>query len=288
MNTKQYLKGSGLTIDPNEEVRAISRYIRMSPFKVRRVLDQIRGRQYREALIILEFMPYKACEPILKTLRSAVANAEHNNGLEPATLVVSKAFADGGPILKRYRPRAQGRAYQIRKPTCHITICVAPEINREFFPRVKVDENKKKSQQKKHESKTAEIIQPDQDNLPETYSLPVLEIDLSKDFMNKIDPYVLYKLGLNEEEQTTNYPRQKEFKQNRDVVKLAMTVRVKDPNKKLEASKIEGFEETFQRGKIIGCIGDRAVVIALQNDSNVHSVEASRPGTGFDNIFIAS
>jgi len=117
-----------MAIDTSNETKAIARYIRMSPFKVRRVLDQIRGRQYREALIILEFMPYKSCDPILKVLRSAVANAEHNNGLDPATLVISQAFADGGPVLKRYRPRAQGRAYQIRKPTCHITVAVAPEV----------------------------------------------------------------------------------------------------------------------------------------------------------------
>jgi large subunit ribosomal protein L22 len=109
-----------------EEVKAVAKYIRMSPFKVRRVLDQIRGRSYREALIILEFMPYRACEPILKVLRSAVANAEHNVGYTPADLVISQAYADQGPVLKRYRPRAQGRAYQIRKPTCHITIAVAP------------------------------------------------------------------------------------------------------------------------------------------------------------------
>jgi large subunit ribosomal protein L22 len=115
-----------MAIDSTNEVKAIARYIRMSPYKVRRVLDQIRGRQYREALIILEFMPYKACEPILKVLRSAVANAEHNNGLEPSELVVSQAYADGGPTLKRFRPRAQGRAYRIHKPTCHITVAVAP------------------------------------------------------------------------------------------------------------------------------------------------------------------
>ncbi|VEP16450.1 50S ribosomal subunit protein L22 [Hyella patelloides LEGE 07179] len=117
-----------MALDTTNETRAIARYIRMSPHKVRRVLDQIRGRQYREALIILEFMPYKACDPVLKVLRSAVANAEHNAGLDPATLVVSRAFADGGPVLKRYRPRAQGRAYQIRKPTCHITVAVAPQV----------------------------------------------------------------------------------------------------------------------------------------------------------------
>lgn len=108
------------------EVKAIARYVRMSPHKVRRVLDQIRGRTYREALIILEFMPYRAVEPIVKVLRSAVANAEHNEGLNPAELIISQAFADQGPALRRFRPRAQGRAYQIRKPTCHITVAVSP------------------------------------------------------------------------------------------------------------------------------------------------------------------
>jgi large subunit ribosomal protein L22 len=108
-----------------KEVKAYARYIGMSPYKVRRVLDQIRGLPYREALIILEFMPYRSCEPVLKLLRSAAANAEHNNGLDRANLKIVQAFADQGPVLKRFQPRAQGRAYQIRKPTCHITIAVA-------------------------------------------------------------------------------------------------------------------------------------------------------------------
>lgn len=120
-----------MAVDTQDEVRAIARYIRMSPFKVRRVLDQIRGRSYREALIILEFMPYRACEPIIKALRSAVANAEHNNGYDPSTLVVSQAYADQGPKLRRFRARAQGRAYQIHKPTCHITVAVAPLLEEE-------------------------------------------------------------------------------------------------------------------------------------------------------------
>lgn len=117
-----------MEIDTTAEVKASARYIRMSPHKARRVLDQIRGRSYREALILLEFMPYRACTPILKVLRSAVANAEHNEGLDPASLVVAQAYADQGPSLKRFRPRAQGRAYQIRKPTCHITVTVAPVL----------------------------------------------------------------------------------------------------------------------------------------------------------------
>jgi large subunit ribosomal protein L22 len=114
--------------ETTQEVKAIARYIRMSPYKVRRVLDQIRGRTYQEALIILEFMPYRSCEPILKVLRSAAANAEHNEGMDRSKLVVSKAYADQGPVLKRFRPRAQGRAYQIRKPTCHITVAVAAVV----------------------------------------------------------------------------------------------------------------------------------------------------------------
>jgi large subunit ribosomal protein L22 len=107
------------------EVKATARYIRMSPHKVRRVLDQIRGRSYRESLIVLEFMPYRACDPVLKVLRSAAANAEHNAGWDRAQLTVTQAYANEGPILKRYRPRAQGRAYQIKKPTCHITVALA-------------------------------------------------------------------------------------------------------------------------------------------------------------------
>jgi large subunit ribosomal protein L22 len=109
-----------------DEVYATAKYVRQSPHKVRRVLDQIRGRTYRDALMMLEFMPYRACEQVIKVLRSAVANAEHNNGMDRSTLFVSQAYADMGTSLKRYRPRAQGRAYQIRKPTCHITIMVKP------------------------------------------------------------------------------------------------------------------------------------------------------------------
>lgn len=108
------------------EAMAIARYVRMSPSKVRRVLNQIRGRSYQDALILLEFMPYAACEPVRKVLRSAVANAEHNQGLDPVGLFVSQAFADQGPTLKRFRPRAQGRAYPIQKKTCHITVAVSP------------------------------------------------------------------------------------------------------------------------------------------------------------------
>lgn len=109
-----------------DEVKAQARFIRMSPYKVRRVLDQIRGKSYSEALILLEFMPYASCEPIRKALRSAAANAEHNNGMDRRELIISQAYADEGPVLRRFRPRAQGRAYAIKRRTCHITIVVKP------------------------------------------------------------------------------------------------------------------------------------------------------------------
>nr|NP_053919.1 ribosomal protein L22 [Porphyra purpurea]P51309.1 RecName: Full=Large ribosomal subunit protein uL22c; AltName: Full=50S ribosomal protein L22, chloroplastic [Porphyra purpurea]AAC08195.1 50S ribosomal protein L22 [Porphyra purpurea] len=108
-----------------KETKAVGKYIRLSPHKVRRVLDQIRGRKYQEALIILEFMPYRACYHIKQILESAGANAEHNNGLNKNQLFITKAFADKGPTLKRFQPRAQGRAFPIHKPTCHITLGVS-------------------------------------------------------------------------------------------------------------------------------------------------------------------
>ena len=125
-----------MTTTPEMTKKAIAhgKYIRGSASKVRRVLDQIRGRSYRDALIMLEFMPYRSTEPITKVLRSAVANAEHNLGMDPSSLIITSASADNGPVMKRYRPRAQGRAFSIKKQTCHITISVqsAPiQINTE-------------------------------------------------------------------------------------------------------------------------------------------------------------
>ena len=106
------------------QTKAVGRYIRMSPRKVRRVLNQIRGKSYQQALMLLEFMPYKACGPVWQVIYSAAANAEHNLNLKKENLFISEAFADQGPVLKRFRPRAQGRGYRIRKPTCHINITV--------------------------------------------------------------------------------------------------------------------------------------------------------------------
>jgi len=112
------------TIQNKPQAKALGRYIRMSPRKVRRVLDQIRGKTYKEALMLLEFMPYKACGPVWQVIYSAAANAEHNLNLNKENLIIREAFADEGPVLRRFRPRAQGQGAGIRKPTCHISITV--------------------------------------------------------------------------------------------------------------------------------------------------------------------
>ena len=111
-----------------QSVKARAKYIRMSPHKIRRVIDQLRGRSYQEALMILEFLPYDASGPNWQVIHSAAANAKHNYGLDKKKLIVDQIFADEGPKIKRIRPRAQGRAYKILKPTCHITV-VLTEIN---------------------------------------------------------------------------------------------------------------------------------------------------------------
>ncbi len=106
------------------EARAQARYIRVTPRKARRVVDLIRGLPAAEAQAVLRFAPQQASEPVGKVLASAIANAEHNNKLEVETLFVSRAYVDEGPTLKRFRPRAQGRAYRVNKRTSHITVIV--------------------------------------------------------------------------------------------------------------------------------------------------------------------
>ncbi|GCD93905.1 50S ribosomal protein L22 [Embleya hyalina] len=107
------------------EARAQARYIRVTPMKARRVVDLIRGMNAAEAQAVLRFAPQAASEPVGKVLDSAIANAGHNHNLDTNNLYVSSAYVDEGPTLKRFRPRAQGRAYRIRKRTSHITVVVA-------------------------------------------------------------------------------------------------------------------------------------------------------------------
>ncbi|HIW68468.1 50S ribosomal protein L22 [Dietzia aerolata] len=108
--------------DQKLTARATAKFVRVTPMKARRVIDLIRGKDASDALDILRFAPQSASEPVAKVLASAIANAENNLDLDPRTLVVSTAYADEGPTLKRFRPRAQGRAFRVRKRTSHITI----------------------------------------------------------------------------------------------------------------------------------------------------------------------
>ncbi|SNR85829.1 LSU ribosomal protein L22P [Geodermatophilus saharensis] len=111
--------------EETQVARATARFVRVTPMKARRVVDLIRYLPTDEALALLRFAPQSASEPVAKVVASAVANAEHNLRLDPAALVVSAAFVDEGPTLKRIRPRAQGRAYRINKRTSHITVEVS-------------------------------------------------------------------------------------------------------------------------------------------------------------------
>ena len=120
------------TVDPDVRLtRASARHVRVTPQKARRVVDLIRGKQATEAVAVLRFAPQAASDPIRKVLESAIANARvhadrNSEAFDERTLVVQSAFVDEGPTMKRFRPRAQGRASRINKRTSHITVVVAP------------------------------------------------------------------------------------------------------------------------------------------------------------------
>ncbi len=105
---------------------AVARFVRVTPMKARRVVDLVRGARVDDALATLKFAPQAASEPVYKILESAIANATTTEGLERGTLVVTKAMVDEGPTMKRFRPRAQGRASRILKRSSHITLVVEP------------------------------------------------------------------------------------------------------------------------------------------------------------------
>jgi large subunit ribosomal protein L22 len=110
---------------------AKARFVRVSATKARRVIDLVRGKPVAEALDILRWAPQSASEPVAKVIASAAANAQNNNGLDPSTLVVATLTADEGPTAKRIRPRAQGRAFRIRRRTSHITVIVESRPTRD-------------------------------------------------------------------------------------------------------------------------------------------------------------
>jgi large subunit ribosomal protein L22 len=109
-----------------QEVKAVAKWVRTSPRKARLVVEHIRGRPVPEARTVLAFTPRAAAREVEKVLRSAVANAEANHDLDGDELVVSAVYVDEGPVLKRFRARARGRAARIHKPTCHITVKLTP------------------------------------------------------------------------------------------------------------------------------------------------------------------
>ena len=119
-------QSSAAVLEP-ARARAIAKYVHMSPTKVRRVVALIKDRPLQEALDILRFSPQAAAVPVFKVVASAAANAENNLDLDRDTLVVVSATADEGPTLKRFRPRAMGRATRIRKRTSHLTITLTPK-----------------------------------------------------------------------------------------------------------------------------------------------------------------
>ena len=104
------------------ETRAVARFVRMSPRKVRLIMDQVRGKKVDEALNMLSFSPQKGARILKKLIHSAVANAEQNSNTDVDSLFIKRVFADEGPTLKRWRPRALGRATRIRKRTSHLTV----------------------------------------------------------------------------------------------------------------------------------------------------------------------
>jgi len=117
--------GSGVKTNERPGTRAVAKYIRISPYKVREVLDLIRGQHVQRAAEILRFSERDAAFVVAKVLASAVANAENNDNIDPEELYVSACYADEGTTIKRFRPRARGRAGRIRKRTCHVTIIVS-------------------------------------------------------------------------------------------------------------------------------------------------------------------
>src|SRR3954462_7936270 len=136
--------------DGRPEVRAQAKWLRMSPRKARLVVEHIRGRSVPEARTVLAFTPRAAAREVEKVLRSAVANAEANHDLEGDELVVSAVYVDEGPVLKRFRARARGRAARIHKPTCHITVKLTPiERAPEPAPKPKAEAAPKKAAPKR-------------------------------------------------------------------------------------------------------------------------------------------
>jgi large subunit ribosomal protein L22 len=137
-----------------QEVKAVAKWVRMSPRKARLVVEHIRGRSVPEARTVLAFTQRAAAREIEKVLSSAVANAEANHNLVGDDLIVSAAYVDEGPVMKRWRARARGRAARIQKPTCHITVKLV-EVERAPEPAPPAPEPEPQAEEKPAAKKTA-------------------------------------------------------------------------------------------------------------------------------------
>ena len=122
MATRIREKTAARKASADKRAKAVAKYVRISPSKVRIVLNIIRGKKYEDAVAILKNMPNSGAEYVVKVLESAGANAENNLGLNKADLVVSETYVDGGPTLKRFQAVSKGRAHSIKKRTSHITV----------------------------------------------------------------------------------------------------------------------------------------------------------------------
>ena len=128
MATRERVKAENRKVNADKRAKAVARYIRISPSKVRIVLNVIRGKDYSDAVAILKNMPNSAAEYVVKVLESAGANAENNLGLNKNDLYVAETFVDGGPTLKRFQPVSKGRAHSILKRTSHITVILDERV----------------------------------------------------------------------------------------------------------------------------------------------------------------
>ena len=160
------------------EVKATARYLRVSPKKVRLVIDVVRGMDVEKALIQLQALRKDSTKYVIKLLNSAIANAEHNDELKRENLYIKKITADGGPILHRWRPRAHGRAGAIRKRTSHITIVLDERVPTE----------KKADKKGKKTAKSKEVKKEDKKPAPKKAEKPVKEAKPKKEVKKEDKP----------------------------------------------------------------------------------------------------
>lgn len=144
------------------QTKATLRRLRVAPRKVRLLIDLIRGMEVGKAIEQLQFSKKHAAKPVLKLLKSAIANAGHNHQIKPETLVIKTAYVDGGATLHRWIPRAMGRATPIRKRTSHITLILEGEVDEKLAKKVKAEAKKENKDVEKHDHKEKKVESSDE------------------------------------------------------------------------------------------------------------------------------